>query len=70
MKKIAKTGIDHASPRGCDVALRAKWLCYVDARDGLRGTRMTRVHMFIIFYTLHMVHSKYKHSIEEFKLTA
>ena len=62
--------IYRADPRGCDMALRAKWLCHVDARDGLRDALMTRVHVFIIFYILHVVYSKYKHSIEEFKLTA
>ena len=46
------------------------WLCHVDTHDGLRSTQMTRVHVFIIFSILHMVYSKYKHSIKEFKLTA
>ena len=63
-------GIYRADPHGCDVARKAMWLCHVDVCDGLRGTRMTRVHVFIILYILHMVYTKYKHSIEEFKLTA
>ena len=67
---MQKVDIYRAGPRGCNVALRATWFCHVDARDGLHGARMTRVHVFITFYMLHMVYSKYKHSIEEFKLIA
>ena len=44
------------------------WLCHVDARDGLRGSRMTRVHVLLLYYIFYNGYSTYKHSIEEFKL--
>ena len=56
-----KKGILHGSPRGCDVAAPRG-----PARMCLRDTEVT----CIIIFILYTVHSKYKHSIEEFKLTA
>ena len=37
-KKLQKGDFFCAGPRGCDVALRATWLCHVDACECLRGT--------------------------------
>ena len=39
-----------------------------DARDGLRGARMTRVHVLLLYSIFYNGYSTYKHSIEEFKL--
>ena len=40
IKINAKKGLFCASPRGCDVALKATWQRHVDRRKCLRGTMM------------------------------
>ena len=66
---MQKGGIYRAGPRGCDVACKATWLYHVDARDGLRGSRMACVHVLLLYFIFYNGYSTYKHSIEEFKLT-
>ena len=45
---MQKGGNFSASPRGCDLALRATRLCHVDACECLRGTEVT-CHLHIYF---------------------
>ena len=47
IKILQKGGNFRASPRGCDVVLRATWLCQVAARERLRGAEVT--HRRIIY---------------------
>ena len=52
LKNAKKVGILCASPRGCDVALRATWLCHVDARACLRGVDVTRRRVLYLSYSI------------------
>ena len=47
---MQKWGNFRASPHGRDMARKATWLCHVDARECLRGNKVT-CHLHIYFIT-------------------